>query len=188
MANTGLKYAVSVADNASIGSLTWANVSNAVGNNTVDATNAYVLSGFGAFITHYLIATFSTGLSGSDTIVGVEYAFRRYSTNASGSGPMRDYSLRLAKNGSITGTEKSTSTFWPVGTGAWSATFGGPTDLHGLTLNGSDTIGVAVAGTFLDKSDTAYITAFRANFYYTSASGLKFRRSINARIGSRSCA
>jgi hypothetical protein len=169
VASTGWIYAASAADNSGVGALTWANTSNAVGNNTVDATNAYVLSGFGSYITHYLLATFSTGLTAGDTIVGVEYGFRRYSTNAAGAGPMQDYSLRLAKNGTISGTEKSTSIVWPVGTGAWSVTYGGPTDTHGLTMIGTDTIGVAVAGTFFDKSDTGYITAFRVNVYSTTA-------------------
>lgn len=175
MANTGLKYASSVSDVTGVGTLTWSNPSNAVGNNTNDATRASF--GPGSIIaktSHYLVGVINFGLTGTDNIDGIIAAFRRFSTDDNGDGPVQDFTLRLSKNGTISGNDKVVGgTDWPVGTGGWSVDKGASNDTWGLSLVGSDTIGFAVAGAAQGQYDTGYITAFRATAYYTSASGLK---------------
>lgn len=184
MPSTALKYATSVSDTTGVGTKTWSNPSNAVGNNTTDATNASVDLSLTS-TSHWLVATFAHGLSSSDTINGVAVAIRRYATLNDSTAP-QDNSVKLVKDGTISGNDKASATTWPQ-TGAWSSDYGSSSDLWGISsLTGSNTIGVAVSVKANDPNDLAYVTAFRATFTYTTSSGVKFRRTVNGRIGSRS--
>ncbi len=168
MSDTGLKYVTSAADNATVGTRTWSTVSNIIGNNTNDATAASVTGAIGNLTSHYLIGTFTTGLSAGDTITGIVGAFRRLCTDDNSDGPMQTNSVKWY-NGSSFGTELATPFVddFPL-SGAWSGNFGTSSTTGGLTLTGASTIAMAVSGLFQGRFDTAKITAMRVTIYYTS--------------------
>jgi len=174
----------SAADNATVGTRTWSTVSNIIGNNTTDGTAASVTGALGNLTSHYLIGTFTHGLSAGDTITGIVGAFRRLCTDDNSDGPMQTNSVKWY-NGTSFGTELATpfTDSWPL-TGAWSADFGTSTTTGGLSLTGSSTISMAVSGLFQGRFDTAKITAMRVTIYYTSGSSsrlLKIRRFLMER-------
>lgn len=172
MSDTGLLYGGSAANVAGPGTQAWSNPTNANGNNTNDATAATIAeSGSLITSTKYLVCSFTHGLLSTDTIVGITAAIRRYSTLNDTDAP-QDGSVKLYVNGSIQGTEKKVVTSWPQ-SGAWSADYGGSSDTWGLSLTGSNTIGLGVSGGFVDPNDTIYVTAMRMTIYYTSANNLQ---------------
>lgn len=179
MPNTGLKYSTAVQDGAEVGQITWATPSNAAGNNTVDAIYASVTSGFGQTISHFLKFTFAHGLASTDVINGIVFAFRRAATDFDDLGLPSDTTIKFIKNGTVSGSNLSTNASWPKDTFAWSANFGGTTQTGGLSLTGSDTVGIALSATFQTTGgDLMKVTAARATFYYTAATagGLLIRR------------
>lgn len=183
MSDTGLKYVASAANVAGVGAVNWSNPSNAVGNNVTDATNASAdLSGPAQ--SKYLIGTFSLGLTGADTVVGVVAAVRWWSTKNDSQAPT-DTVVKLVKNGTVGGNNKAVGGELPQ-SGAWSTDRGANNDTWGLSFVGTDTMGLAVSIQGQDPTDSAYITAMRVTVYYTTSSGVKFRRRLRVRVGSRS--
>lgn len=177
MPTTSLKYATSCANATGVGNIAWSGASNAVGNNVVDGTAAsVVLQNPLTTQSNYLVGTFAHGLSAGDTINGVTVAFRRYATQNDTQSP-GDTVVKLVKNGTVVGNNKSVGTTWPT-SGAWSSDYGSASDLWGTTLTGSDTVGVAVSALLADSIDTAYITAFRATFTYTSSAGVRKQKNV----------
>ena len=171
MANTALLYATAATNKTGVGAVAWSSLTNALGNNTVDATKSTVdLTGSFGVQSNYLMAEFTTGLASTDTITGLVGAVRRWST-LNDSSPPQDASIKFSKNGTPGGTERSASVQWPQ-TGAWSADYGTSISTSGLTLIGTDTIGLAVSVINNDPNDFAYITAVRITVYYTSAAGV----------------
>jgi hypothetical protein len=163
MADTGLIYATSAANNAAIGTRAWSNVSNIVGNNTNNAVYADCAAAAGNLVSNYLVGTFSHGLSGSDTITGIVAAYRRWGATNNAN---IENSFKLVKNGTISGTEKTNFQAFPS-TPGYGSDHGGSTDLWGLTLTGADTIGLAVSVNFNEKNETIRIYAMRLTIYYT---------------------
>lgn len=171
MATTAAKYATSAADNSGVGTQAWSNVNNALGNNTNDATRATVTANGVLRSSHYLQLFFTHGLASGDVGAGVRIRFRRFATDIDDVGTATDTIIKLIKNGTVVGTNKATGASWPLGAGAWSSTFGGASDLWGITFTGADTIGVAISCDFPGSAnDDAYITAAEAIFDYTPAS------------------
>lgn len=181
MANTGLIYATSVADQSGVGTQTWSSTSNAVGNNNGSSTADVDLGGPSQ--SHYLKATFSPGLPAGSTVDGIVAAFRRRGSLYDSLAP-QDASVRLVKNGTVSGTDKTAGAFWPASL-AWSSDYGGATDIWGLTFTNSDTIGLAVSVYAEEDGNNAAIAAFRMTIYYTTATGKKARRTMSTRVGSR---
>mgnify|MGYP000025146974 CR=1 FL=1 len=171
MASTAAKYATSASNNAGVGSLAWDSVNNALGNNTNDATRTTATASGVLRTTNYLQLFFTHGLAAGDVGVGVAIRIRRFATDGDDVGTITDSVVKLIKNGTIVGTNKSAGAAWPLGAGAWSSTFGGASDLWGTTFTGEDAIGVAISGNFPGSAnDDAYVTAAEATFYYTPAS------------------
>lgn len=171
MASTGLKYATAVSNGSGIGTIAWSNPSNAVGNNTVDATYASVTSSSLNTVSQYLQFTFAHGLASTDTINGIVFAFRRAATDFDDLGLPYDSTIKFIKNGTVSGNNISTGASWVKDTIAWSSDFGGVSQTGGLSLTGSDTIGIALSATFQTTGgDIMKVTAARATFTYTPAS------------------
>lgn len=174
MSSTGTIYASGCSDSAAIGSRSWSNPTNADGAQNGTEAHCDLTVGFGN-ISHYLIAPFAHGLGPSDNFVGVAAAFYRRAT-LNDSSPPADYSIRLVKNGTVGGSNKAAHD-WPQ-SGAWSSDYGGASDLWGLTFNGGDTIGLAIACEAADPNDEAWIDAARMTIYYSTvtSSGLVLLR------------
>lgn len=187
MPNTGLIYAASVSNDASAGTVAWTNTSNAAGNNTNDATFAYAANSGLVLTTQYLSFAFTHGIAAGNDIIGITVAFRRYASDTDDIGNLaQDLTIKLVKNGAIVGNNKSSGAQWPKDVGAWSSDFGGASDVWGSSFVYSDTIGVVLRANIPGAYDFARVTAARATFYFQAqASGVKGRRSVNSRSGSR---
>lgn len=118
-------------DSSSGGSKQWTAPGNAASSN-----NAYATASLGNGVaTHYLKATgFGFAIPATATINGIEANVER---SASNSGSVRDYSVKLVKGGTVTGTSYAdTSSSWST-TDIYK-TYGGQTDLWGATFTPAD--------------------------------------------------
>ena len=164
MTDTGILYATGAANNTSYGNKNWSSVTNVIGSGGFYASMS---GGLGTLTSHYMEYAYSPGLAAGDTIVGMEFSFTRY-CDASSSGSTS--SLKALINGTF-GTEKATGDTWPT-TGAYSSTYGSPTDMWGFSagsITGSSTFKMCVAGDLSDKHDTLYIGNAQLTIYYTPA-------------------
>ena len=163
MSDTGLIYITSAANNTGIGTEAWSNPSNAV---TDDSDYAHATGSIVTHISNYLIGTFTHGLVSTDTVQGIEIAYKRGSPTSNNY--CDEESIRLVKNGTVSGSTTVGGNAIPASSG-WSSTYGGPTDLWGLTFMGSDTIGLAIAVDLKDKNEVVRIYSMRMTIYYTAA-------------------
>lgn len=164
MADTGAKLPGMGADDSSVGTLTWGTPSNIT---ILDNTAA----GAGTSgTTHYLKGTnfnFSSIPSGA-TIDGVQLLIRRSQTDISGG--VSDSVVRLVKGGTVSGANKSTGASWPASN--VNVTYGGPTDLWGLTLTDTDvkdsSFGAVLSA--VCSGDSGFVRYFQMTIYYTGGS------------------
>lgn len=173
MSSTGVLYATGAANNASYGNKDWSSVTNVIGSGGFYASMS---GGLGTLTSHYMEYAYSPGLAAGDTIVGMEFSFTRY-CDASSSGSTS--SLKALINGTF-GTEKATGDTWPT-TGAYSSTYGSPTDMWGFSagsIMGNATFKICVSGDLDDKHDTLYIGNAKLTVYYTPAGSSTVRKKI----------
>jgi hypothetical protein len=129
MANTAATKPGTVVDSNAVGTLTWANPSNAI-----ESDNAYAATsdpGVGTYYSHYLKATnFGFAIPAGATINGIVVTYEKQYVNA---GVVYDNEIRIVKaDGAIGTTNKAaTATVWPS-TDA-SNSYGSSTDLWGET-------------------------------------------------------
>ncbi len=171
MADTGWLSPSSVADNSGIGTLTWTNPGNAAAQDDTYAT----VSGSMAQVTHYLFATtFGASIPSGATIDGIEVGYDAYKSG----GMNCAYStVKLIKGGSVSGDNKGSSyTYTGTSDTDTYQTFGGASDLWGLTLTESDVeasnFGVAASFTLQSPSSfTLYADHVQLKIYYTESGG-----------------
>jgi hypothetical protein len=164
MSSQGPLNGATAADDATVGAVSLSNMANAL---LSDGSFASAILLLGQ-VTHYLkVTNFGFTIPSDATIDGV---FAEIQRNATVSIAMTDNSVKLVKGGSISGSEKARSTQWP--TASAYQTYGGATDLWGLTLTPADvnlsTFGIvisAVAGI----SATANIDHIRLTVYWTGS-------------------
>lgn len=126
-----------VADNSnsdnSIGNTFWSGTENtSCSDNNYTVATFLLLGG----TSHYLTLTdFDFYLPAASTICGIEVVVERQRESLIGSSVF-DNSVRIIKNGSVTGSDYAIGGSWPTSDGF--ATYGGPTDLWGETWNASD--------------------------------------------------
>jgi hypothetical protein len=170
MSSQGPLNAGTVADDSSVGTVAWSNPTNAQGAaDTVYATIAVN----GPMTGHYLKATnFGFTIPSGATINGVVVEFRRSDSN----GILTDGTIKLVKGGVVSGTNKSAGATWPT-SDTWNS-FGGTTDLWGLTLTDTDinssTFGVVLSPTISGLTSgftPAQVDAIRITVYYTASGG-----------------
>lgn len=167
MTTAGPSYAGTAADDATVGTISWANPTNATAsdNSRADAT---LTTGT---ISHYLKATnFGFSIPAVATINGITVAWELLDQSAI----VRaiDYAVRIVKGGTIGATDKGRgATAWP-GSDAF-VSFGGESDLWGETWTVDDinasTFGAAISAKTGDPgySGHAYIDSVRITITYT---------------------
>lgn len=159
MGTLGPSGGATFADDATVGTVAWANASNARYVDQVYATATLIVTQ----ISHYLKATgFGFAIPSDATILGITVEVLKSSTVLS---LLTDSSVKLVRSGVISGTDLADAvTGWPTSDAY--VTYGGPTNLWGQTwtpaiINGSD-FGVAVAvtssGTAIGNVDYIRIT------------------------------
>jgi len=165
------KYPTTGADDSSVGTLAWTNPANIVASDNVYATAA-VAKGSTA-TTHYLKATnFGFSIPSGATINGIVVEIeQKASSNATGK-RARDSEVKLVKGGAVSGDNKALTSTYYTTSDVWK-TYGGSTDLWGLTLSASD-INSSSFGAALScyveatsASVTVSVDAIRITVYYT---------------------
>lgn len=122
-------------------------------------------------ISNYLIASdFRFFVPAGVVINGIKVAIERKEGNKHSSGYIRDYSVKILKNNTITGTDHAvTSTNWP--TSEQTVSYGSSTDLWGQTWTSSDinssNFGVTIAVKCASDSEDAKIDNIKITVYYT---------------------
>jgi len=124
-------------------------------------------------ISHYLKATnFSFAIPSGATIQGIVVEVDRYASTGSGGTRVSDNSIRLVKDETIGGDDKSTGLAWPNSDTDTYQSYGGSTDLWGLNwssddINGSD-FGVVISAQKDNSNNTrtAYVDHIRITVYY----------------------
>lgn len=160
------RVASTVANDNSIGVAAWTGLTNIASSNNVDAT----VTNSPGDISQYLKQTnYPFSIPAGSIILGIEVYIEH---RANGNGSTEDYAVYLVKGGVISGNNKAVAGSWPGSdTGR---TYGGPTDLWGLTLTRADVLAsdfgcVIATQETEDKSDndTARIDVSTIRVYYT---------------------
>lgn len=160
--DTGWKSPGTMADDSSVGTLTWSNPDNAKVSDDNDASIAFNLTE----TTHYLKATnFGFAIPAGSTIDGILVEFERA---GGGMGGVNDSAIKIVKGGIIKSTNRSTGASW--NTPDYNIDFGSSSDLWGETwdadnINASD-FGVVISAT--GGAANAYIDHIQIKIYYTA--------------------
>lgn len=140
--------ATTFSNNASIGSVAWNSPGNAAlsDNSQVQATQ--VLALFATANTNYLVVQgLGLAIPAASTICGISVDIEHSAGGISLGGGIRDASVRIVKNGSITGTDHASPSNW--GGSDAHATYGSSTDIWGVSWTPADinagNFGVAIA-------------------------------------------
>lgn len=179
MATQGPNIAGTGVDDSSVGTTTWINPGNITADDGSFATRVQGTVSADGAITHYLKGTnFGFSIPTGATINGVLVEWKKKATTASGSSNRWvDKTVSLVKGGTVSGDNKAdTTTNWPT-TIAY-ASYGGSSDLWGITLTDTDvndsTFGVVLSGNPTvpsDTSNTGSVDAVRITITYTDAGG-----------------
>lgn len=164
------------ADDAGVGTITWTNPTNIASGDDDTYAEAVINTGE---ISHYLKGTNFGHTIPAATILGREFTYSRTCNGGIGT-EIRDYRVRVIKNGTISTTELGAGDVWSSGFPDEEKVFGGPTDLCGETWTSGDinssTSGIAIAVTNNEASgDTAKVDRVTSTVYYTEISEYPFR-------------
>jgi len=183
----GPSYGNSVADDSLIGTRSWSGVTNIAATDSVYAS--FTSPGPGPETSHYLRDTsFGFSIPSGTTINGIEVNVVRTTTSTS----VKDDTVRLVKNGTITGSNYAsasvtgyTACVSPVtGANCWTtsaatATYGGPTDLWGSSWEYSDINNLlsglvfSASRTYGTGSRTVSVDSISMKVYYSDSEGPK---------------
>ena len=156
------------ADDSSVGSVAWANPTNAQGAcDTVVSTTGTLVPGA---LSHYLKATnLGFSLPSNVPILGITVVIRK---SASSSTNVTDGHVRIVKGGSVSGDDKPSGTEWA--NSLTDSTYGSGSDLWGLSWTPSDindsSFGVVIAAfnNGITGSRTASVDCFTVTVTYPS--------------------
>jgi len=169
---TAATNGASFGNDASIGTLAWSNAGDAVLADNNYATAGQLIALFSSVQTQYITAqNFGFSIPSGAAICGIEVEVQRHAGGLIIGSSIKDNSVKIIKNGSITGGEQSAAASWP-GADAY-ATFGGAANQWGTAWTPADInapgFGVAIsaklsvaAAVFL----TAYVDHIRITVYY----------------------
>ncbi len=155
---------------ATIGTVAWTNPGYIA---TVSTTDRAVVTPNAGNISNYLMGTgYGFTIPSNVQINGIEVVIGKLRESGSGN-EIYDYSVRLVKNGSVTGSDYAqTSTNWTRDQGTPAdVTYGGSSNLWGTTWTPSEinasNFGVAISATSPDNGVDAYVYYMRISITYT---------------------
>ena len=160
-------------DESSVGTAVWGSVSNAASNNSSYASATLNLTDNS---THYLaMDTVGFSVPTDATITGVVVSVNKYQSAGVGDSAVTDNSVRLFTSFSPSGNEKATGDAWPETDDDEYISYGGPTDLWGLSLTPSDIntagfgVGISAIATIAILDDVASVDHVRMTVFYEPA-------------------
>ncbi len=139
-----------MANDTAVGTYTWGSPDNSKVSDNTYSSVSWSLTGI--FYTYYLKATnFGFAIPSGATINGVTVSIERKASHSASSRRVNDSIIKLVKGGTVSGDNKSAGAQWP--TTEATDTFGGASDLWGLTLTDTDvndsTFGVVLSAQIL---------------------------------------
>lgn len=157
----------SISDNVTFSgsSQAWSNTDNALKSDDNYSSFGNISGGIGSYTQYLRVEKFGFNIPEGATIKGIKVDIERSDPNQASA----DFSIRIIKEGIITGTDKSTGLPYPTTDGY--QTYGGPTDLWGETwgfknINGGN-FGVAISsqrntatGTTAGQVDDIQVTVY----------------------------
>jgi len=171
-ADTGWVNPSTAAEDTAQGTVSWSNYTNVYSNNTSYAIQSSLVS---PNVKTYFIKATSFGLSvpAGATINGVQVQIDRKSSHNGTARYVYDEYVQLVKGNTIQGDNKAaTSTKWPLADAY--ASYGGSSDLWGLSLSDSDVnasnFGVAISAEIINPGTTATVASvdhIQIKVYYT---------------------
>jgi|SRR3989344_2248720 len=166
--SSGPNNGSSFASDSSVGTISWTSPSNAQSD---DGSYASASFSSGAS-SYYLKATgFNFSIPSGATVNGILVEIKKAT---SGLNTSTDNSVKIVKDSSVAGSNYASGSSWPT-TAAYSS-YGGASDLWGLTLTSSDInssgFGVAISATGTGGG-TSLVDAIRITVYYTTSSGVE---------------
>lgn len=175
MASQGPNGPGTIADDAAVGTKTWASPSNAGASDNSYTTANQI--GSGSPITHYLKCTnFGFSIPSGATINGVTVEIERKPSQNSISNNVKDSTISLVKGGTVSGANKAdTATRWSTTETFY--TYGSSSDLWSLSLTDSDVnasnfgVVISVTITSIKPNVIAYIDFVRITITYTAGGG-----------------
>lgn len=179
LSTSGSANAGTSANDASIGTATWSNPTDAQGGENDSWASSTVTS---SVVSQYLKLT-NLGFSVPATarVLGVTAEFDVHSTvNASG---VRDNAVRLVKGGTIGTTDRSSPSTWPFSTDSL-VSRGGSSDLWGETLTPADVnssgFGVALSakGVHASLQESALVDYVRVTVHYSDEKITPYNNSV----------
>ena len=119
--------------NTSVGSTNWAGLASLFSTTLNSSTDLYINNR-----SYYIVGQgFGFSIPVGATINGIVVTLQSSAVDNTQSGGARDYSIKIVKNNTITGNDKSTLTLINLGTFA-NRTYGSSTDLWGTTWTAAD--------------------------------------------------
>lgn len=159
---TGAHTSSSVANNSSLGSITWSNLSNTVLSDNSYSSAGTLLGVLATANTQYLVfKNFNFSVPAGAAICGIEVTREGSASGLLVGSYIRDNSVRIIKNNVISGTDHAVATDW-AGTDA-TTTYGSVADDWGLSwtaadINSSD-FGVAISARMAAGLASLFLTA-----------------------------
>lgn len=182
MSDSQVKFAGGAVDNASTGTVTWANPNLAIGG----TNQTYAQATVDGTISHYLYLTnYAFSIPTNSTINGVVVTPMRKSDRISNGGSL-DRAVRLITNGVIGSTDRSSTNTYGITDVA--EDHGGVSDTWGITLTptivNSSGFGTAFSTTKPDPNGQAHIVDvdfIRITVYYTlTSSEILYKRKAKS--------
>ena len=164
MASEGPNNGGTFGNDSAVGTITWANPSYAETSNDSRASATLPLSESSYYLT---AVDFGFTIPTDYTIVGVLAGVER---NASDNFVLKDYTVRLIVDGTFSGDDKAKTDYWSITEGV--QTYGGITDLWGLSLSYSQTnaadfgFGISVKNYSPWVTNYAYVDHIYMTVYY----------------------
>ena len=161
--------------NSSVGSTTWSNLANLFSTSLSSVTNLpYYLTL--PVRSYYIVGQgFGFSIPTGATINGIVVTLQVTSNDITSSGNPREYSVKIIKNNTITGTDKSTLATIPMSGDFVDRTYGSSTDLWGETWTAADinnsNFGIAYSAelsTFPKGTISIFVRNLRITVHYTT--------------------
>lgn len=187
---TAATSGASFGNNAGVGTLAWSSVANAVAPDNNNASASQSVSLFNPVQTEYITAkNFGFAIPSNAIICGIVAEVEHIAGGLTVFSSITDNSVRIIKNGAITGTDQSAGAAWP-GSAAY-ASYGGAANQWGVAWTPADInaagFGVAVSASLNPGLAAVALTAgidhIRITVYYDfllPASALYFKTAAQA--------
>lgn len=172
--NSGTKYPGTAANDATVGTQAWVNVSNALTDDG-SVSRSDMFSGAQQFTQYLKLTNFGFSIPAGASILGVSASIDRASSVANNL--VSDQVVSLVKGGTVSGDNKAVGTNWTTTFSV--ATYGGAADMWGLTLTADDvnasTFGIVLQAVKSSLFDSANVDTISLTVYYQTPEARSFR-------------